>query len=199
MKKINVYDFDKTIYQKDCSVEFWRFCLSKNKSLIFILPYQVLMFSLNKLGMISIEKCKEEFFSFLKVLKRNEIENLVLKFWEKEIKNLNKELKEIILKSELENICISASPEFLLKIPCEKLKINLVIGTKYNMDTYEIEGKNCKGKEKIERLNLEKGNYAIENFYSDSLSDLPLFKIAKNKFILKNSKIQKLKLEDKRC
>lgn len=197
MEQLNVYDFDKTIYQKDCSIEFWKFCLNKKKLLIFILPYQGLMFFLNKLGLISIEKCKEDFFYFLKLLKRNEIENLVLKFWEKEIKNLNKELKEIILKSELENICISASPEFLLKIPCEKLKINLIIGTKYNMDTYKIEGKNCKGKEKIERLNLEKDKYIIENFYSDSLSDIPLFKIAKNKFILKNGTIQKFDLEER--
>lgn len=194
MKKINVYDFDKTIYQKDCSIEFWKYCLLKKKILIFILPYQVLMFFFNKIGLISIEKCKEEFFSFLKFFQKNEIEKLVFDFWRKEIINLNEELKNIILKSEIKNICISASPEFLIRIPCEKLGINLIMGTKYSLNTYKIDGKNCKGKEKIKRLNLEKTDYIIENFYSDSLSDLPLFELAQHKYLVKNTKIETLEL-----
>lgn len=46
-------------------------------------------------------------------------------------------------------------------------------------------GKNCKGIEKVNRLN-KVGNYEIDTFYSDSISDYPLFKLAKNCYTIKN-------------
>lgn len=193
MEKINVYDFDKTIYKKDCSIEFWRFCLKKKKNLIFLLPYQILIFILYKIKIVTIEKFKEIFFIFIKFINVEDLEKFLSEFWEKEIFNLNSELKYFIKNSKIKNICISASPEFLIKDPCKKLNIDIIIGTNYNLETYKIDGKNCKGKEKVKRLNERLDIYTIENFYSDSLSDLPLFELASNKYLVKKSKITLLK------
>lgn len=191
MKKINVFDFDKTVYQKDSTIEFWKFCIKYKKKLIFLIPYQGFYFLLNKIGAISIERCKEKFFIFLKFFSKQELENLLINFWRNEIFNLNKELVDLIKKDRNLSVCISASPKFLIENPCKKIGIDICIGTEYNLAKYKILGKNCKGKEKINKLNLCLENYQIENFYSDSLSDLPLFNISENKFLLKNKKIFK--------
>ncbi|MGL4999903.1 MAG: hypothetical protein ACRC5T_13150, partial [Cetobacterium sp.] len=63
------------------------------------------------------------------------------------------------------------------------------------LNTFKIIGENCKGNQKIIDLNKHIKNYDIQNFYSDSYSDLPLFNIAKNKFLVKNNKIKILKIE----
>lgn len=42
---MNVYDFDKTIYKKDCSIEFYLFVIKKNPMVFFkCFPMQVFAF-----------------------------------------------------------------------------------------------------------------------------------------------------------
>ena len=38
---INVYDFDKTIYNGDSTIDFYLFCLKKKFSIILLLPLQI--------------------------------------------------------------------------------------------------------------------------------------------------------------
>lgn len=191
--KIDVYDFDKTLYKKDSTLEFWKFCIYKKVYLIFLLPYQFLYFILNKIGIVSTRKFKQEFFIFLRWISYFEIERLVEKFWIQEIKNLNEELVQRLGKNNRKVVCISASPEFLINYPCKKVGIDTIIATNYDLKDYLIVGENCKGIEKVKKLNKLFENYKIENFYSDSLSDLPLFDIAENGYLVKNKQILKLK------
>lgn len=191
--KIDVYDFDKTLYKKDSTLEFWKFCINKKVYLIFLLPYQLLYFFLNKIGIISIKKFKQEFFIFLRWISYSEIEILVKRFWTNELKNLNEKLIQNLDKTNKKVVCISASPEFLISYPCRKVGIDIIVGTNYNLKNHLIIGENCKGIEKVKRLNKLFENYKIENFYSDSLSDLPLFDIAENGYLVKNKQILKLK------
>ena len=46
---LNVYDFDKTIYDGDSSIDFYLFCLKRKKSIILLLPKQVFAMILYKL------------------------------------------------------------------------------------------------------------------------------------------------------
>ena len=66
MEKIDVYDFDKTLYKKDTTIQFYIYCLKKNKKIIKYLPIQVLNFILYKVKIIEKIKFKEKFFIFLK-------------------------------------------------------------------------------------------------------------------------------------
>ena len=38
---MNVYDFDKTIYDGDASLDFWKYSVKRQPLLVFYLPYQV--------------------------------------------------------------------------------------------------------------------------------------------------------------
>ena len=87
-------------------------------------------------------------------------------------------------------IVISASPEFLLKEKCKELGIDYCIATIVDIKTGKFISKNCKGPEKVNRLNEFIKDYKIENFYSDSLTDKYLAKLAKNSYLIKNGKIK---------
>lgn len=184
MKKIDVFDFDKTLYKKDSSVEFYLYCLSKYKKIIKYFPSQVFGFLLYKLKIKPKEYYKEKFFSFLKSIEKPE--DVVKDFWSSRKDDFR---KEFIENSKKFKIVISASPEFLLKDICTELGIDYCIASKVDINTGKFLSKNCKGEEKVNRLNEYIQDYEIENFYSDSLTDKYLARLAKNSYLVKKDKI----------
>ena len=64
--KINVYDFDGTIYDGDSSIDFFRFCFMKNKKCLLIIPNLIIHYFLYFLKKKNKTEVKEVFFSFLK-------------------------------------------------------------------------------------------------------------------------------------
>lgn len=182
---MNIYDFDKTIYSGDSSVDFFSFCLKKNPRVIYSAFKTLVSVVQKEFGKCNIEKVKTDFFSFLKYF--DNTENLVLEFWKK---NKNKIATWFINQKKSDDFVISASPEFLLSPICKKLNVNL-ISTKIDIKTGKLIGKNCKGKEKVSRLFEKEIQPYIENFYSDSLSDFPLAELSENAWLVKKGKITK--------
>ena len=94
-------------------------------------------------------------------------------------------------------VCISASPEFLLAPIIQDLNFQMLIGSIFKVTDTKIVNqmvsKNCKGMEKIHRLNaVFKDGYTIDQFYSDHPDDAPLFKLANESYLVKNGKISPL-------
>ena len=82
---MNVYDFDKTIYDGDSTLDFYIFSIKKNLLLLRYFPKQFSGIILYYLKVINKERYKEFFFSFL-----NGIKNIdeIKKFWEKNEKKI---------------------------------------------------------------------------------------------------------------
>ena len=182
---MNVYDFDKTIYNGDSTLDFYFFEIKKNLLLLRYFPKQFSGIILYHLKIINKEKYKEFFFSFLNGIKN--IDDEIKKFWgknEKKIKNWYSNQKNE------KDVVISASPEWLLKPITDKLEINL-IATKVDKKTGRFDSLNCYGNEKVKRFKEKFPNEEIENFYSDHHSDTPMFLISKNAWIVKGEKIEK--------
>jgi phosphoserine phosphatase len=59
-------------------------------------------------------------------------------------------------------------------------------------DSGLIDGKNCRGQEKVARLKQALGKPAVKKAYSDSLADLPILSMAEEGFIVKGDKILSL-------
>lgn len=182
---MNVYDFDKTIYAGDSTVDFFKYSLKKNPGIIKFMPGQISGVVKYAFKKIDKTQMKERFFCFL-----NEIdaENLVNEFWE--INNI-KIYKWYTDQMRKDDIIISASPEFLLKPICGKLGIENLIASKVDPGTGKFSGENCRGEEKVRRLKAEFDIDRIDEFYSDSVSDLPLAKIADKAFLIKNGTPEK--------
>ena len=105
---INSYDFDKTIYDGDSSVDFYMYSLKRNKKVLLQLPYQLIGLILYILRIIDKTKFKEFVFSFLKRI--DNIDDYVNDFWKENHKNIKKWYLE---QKKKDDVIISASPEFL--------------------------------------------------------------------------------------
>lgn len=181
---MNVYDFDKTIYDGDSTLDFYFFSLKKSPMLIRFLPIQIIGFIKYMFGMYSKLQFKEKFYSFLKGIK--DVDSMVELFWNE---NQDK-IKDWYLKSKEESdVIISASPEFLLNNICRRIGIKHLIASEVNKNTGICEGENCYGEEKVLRFKkyFEKGE--IKKFYSDSLSDAPISLMASERYIVTGNNI----------
>ena len=177
---MKVFDFDKTLYKKDSSVMFFFYCLKRNPSIIKYLPVQMIACLKYLLGKSSKEEFKTKYFSFFRSIN---IKEYAEDFWNIEAKNLYLEL----LPQEEKAVVISASPEILLSPICNRLCVQL-IATVVDEDGV-LHGKNCKGLEKACRFRDKFPNAVIEEFYSDSTSDLPMANLAKRAFLVKKGEI----------
>lgn len=180
---MNVYDFDKTIYNGDSTVDFYKYVLKKHPSLLRFVPKQAFGFVLYALKLIDKTTLKSYFFSFLQGIDTNAS---VTSFWNE---NHNKIYTWYEQKQKPDDIIISASPEFLLTPICKRLGIKHLIATVTDEKNGQIIGLNCKGEEKVKRFTESFGNIKIQQFYSDSLSDLPLAKLAEEAFLVVNGEI----------
>lgn len=190
MEKIDVYDFDKTLYEKDSTVQFYIFCLRKNKSIIKYLPFQIINFILYKLKIVKKVVFKERFFVFLKLLKN--VDQYVDEFWKLNEKYIRKNILE---KSNNPKYVISASPEFLLEKICNSIGIDKLIASKVDKNTGEFLSENCYGEEKVNRLKEEDKNFKIENFYTDSITDKFLANISEKSYLITKGGIKEWRVK----
>lgn len=187
MIELNVFDFDKTIYDGDSSIDIYVYLIKKKPQIIRYLPVQLFGMLMYKFKLKPKEYFKEKYFSFLKGIKN--IDELIEEFWSKN----NSKIKYDLLKDKENIVVISASPEFLLEPICNILKVQKLIASKVEKKTGKFLGKNCYGKEKVNRLNNEYDSYIIKEFYSDSLSDSFLADKAEKSYLVSKNEIKKWK------
>lgn len=177
---MNIYDFDHTIYNGDSSIDFFLFCLRRKPQILCTIPGFLITFIFYRMRIKSKEQLKSSFFKFIKYFK--DIDYEINKFWNK---NESKICSWYIDRKQPNDLIISASPEFLLQPIAEQLQVS-VIGSKVDKHTGNFMGKNCYGEEKARRFQKFQIAEQVEKVYSDSKSDLPLFKLGKQAYLVNN-------------
>lgn len=176
---MNVYDFDKTIFNPDSSAKFIMYCLKKKPYTVYMLPLAGIYFIKYKLGLCKKDALKEKLFSIVRHFQP--IDKYVDDFW---AKNKNGIAKYYLNQKQPTDVVISASPSFLLENICKELGVHTLIASKADSQTGRWLGSNCYGEEKVVRYREIFGDAEIDNFYSDSLSDTPLARLAKKAYIV---------------
>ena len=164
--KRNVYDFDKTIYNRDSTFDFYRFCLKRRPVIMAEIPVVFLYSILFTFRLCSMTAFKEKFFRFLRYL--GSADDLAEEFWEANRDNIADFYRT---GRREDDVVISASPEFLLLPVCRIMKIENLIASRVDKNTGRFDGENCWGEEKLKRLREEMPDVSVEEFYSDSISD----------------------------
>ncbi len=177
---MKVYDFDKTIYKDDSTVDFYFFALKKHFSVALLWPSLLWAAFLWCVGFINKTGFKQKFYKFL--TKIDDIDLLLEEFWDKH----EYKIKDFYKENQSPNdVIISASPEFLLKPIAKRLGIKNLYASRVDKKSGRYTGVNCWGEEKVKRFYQAFGNDAkIEEFYSDSLSDAPLACISESAYIV---------------
>jgi len=182
---MNIYDFDDTIFDGDSSVEFIKYSIIRHPFMLtwcFIKTIKECvkyLFRKSNIGLI-----KSELFSFVKHI--NNLDEYINDYVLKHQKNIKKFYLE---QKKDDDVVISASFDFIVRPFCEKLGIKTIIATKYDTNKGCIIGNNCKGKEKIIRFKEVIKNPKVNEAYSDSLSDIPMFEIAKKAYLVKDDQL----------
>lgn len=183
---MNIYDFDNTIYKGDSTRDFYFYCVKHYPKMLLSVPSMAGAFFMYILKVKTKTQFKEKMYGFLKYIP--DIDLAVRDFWETHEKNI----KAWYRRDQLEDdIIISASPEFLLSVICGKIGINHLIASVVDKKTGKYTGENCHGEEKVKRLYKEFPDAVCGEFYSDSLSDAPLARIAGKAWIVQGDKLIK--------
>ena len=183
---MNVYDFDHTIYDGDCTLDFYFFCIKRHSKVLLSLPNSVKYMILYMMHACSREKFKEVFYSFLAYVP--EIDREIEKFWDKNERKIKKFYLE---QSKEDDLIISASPEFLIENICCRLEV-CYIASKVDKNDGKLLGPNCRGEEKVKEFKKRYPEGKIEKFYSDSYSDIFLARISDAAFKVSGNKIVKM-------
>ena len=175
---MNVYDFDHTIYPGDSTLNFWRFCVRRRPAALLPLPGAALSGALFKAGLRSREDFKGRFYRFLRHVP--DVEEAVSAFW---AENLSRIYPWYLAQKREDDLIISASPEFLILPACALLGVRGA-ASPVSPETGALLGPNCRGEEKTVRLRRDFPGEAVREFYSDSLSDAPLARMAGRAFLV---------------
>lgn len=182
---MNIYDFDNTIFKGDSSVKFVAYSFIRHP---FIVLWSIIKAGIEyikyKVNKSSFDLVKSKLFSYVKYIK--EFDEYIDVFVDKNMKNIKKFYLE---RKKEDDVVISASFDFIINKFCERLKIKYVIASNYDIKNGCIIGKNCKGEEKVRRLLLEFKEPKVFEAYSDSLSDIPMLRLAKRAYLVKNEEL----------
>ena len=184
---MNVYDFDNTIYSGESALDFYVFCARRNAALyryaFAILAawarYKLLLLSRERLTELA-ERYAQKFISAV-----GDLDALAHEFWD----GHEGGIKELYLKNRRDDdVVISASADFLLRDICARIGVKRLICSEVDTKTGRI-GRLCFGQNKPELFAEAFPGAKIENFYSDSMNDLPMMRLAENAYLVKGEKI----------
>ena len=177
---MNCYDFDQTVFFPDSSYLFVMHCLRHYpRSVLRALPGACFAGALKLLSLCETRVLKEKLFSFLPYL--DDIDRIVEEFW---AEYFEKGISEwYLLEKRDDDVIISASPDFLLRPAAEKLGVRL-IATRMDRHTGRILGNNCHDYEKVTRFYREYPGEHVDAFYSDSITDFPMARLAERAYLI---------------
>ncbi len=208
MEKLAIFDIDYTITRKETLMEFFKYLVSKDIKNIKFLPralYSGLMYGIK---VYDEKRVKECFLKFIENIDEAELAKLTKSFYDEKIsKILYKDAVDMIKKLKKEGymvVLISASPEFYVKEFYAIKEVDLIIGTKFTFEggkfIRKMDGNNCKGEEKVRRLNkvLKEKNIKVDfknsYMFSDSLSDKPLLDLVGNPYLINYKKKHEIEI-----
>ena len=184
METVNVYDFDKTILPYDSTERFFAYCLRRWPRVAGPALRAVPMLPGMKLKLTTKTHVKEVFYRFLTCVP--DIDAAVEDFWRQNFGNIN---AWYLAQMRPDDIISSASPDFLLRPVTNRLGVRLIASRVDKLSGWTL-GENNQHEEKVRRFRREYPNTEVNEFYSDSLSDTPMAKLARAAFIVNGSEIR---------
>jgi phosphoserine phosphatase len=125
-----------------------------------------------------------EMFSAFFVRHQRDLNAIVEDFWVSHSRKLS---REMIARIKPDDIIISASPRFLLAGLKKYINVRDFICSELNTESGKLEFA-CFGQNKAAAFMEKYGSLRLENFYTDSLSDLPMMQLSENTYIVRGCK-----------
>lgn len=186
MKKLYCFDFDGTLTYKDTMFLYLKFYDSTKFRIQFL--RHVPLFILLKLKLADTEKVKKSFIgSILKGQTEEKIKSKSKQFFEHHYPKIVRENALDFIKNidrtHTQSLLVTASLDIWVKPFADELKMELVSTRaefKNGVFTGNFIGKNCNGKEKLERIKKEISNSKYDKIiaFGDTSGDRQMLKWA---------------------
>ena len=182
---MNGYDFDNTILHGNSTRRFSFFCAARLPYLVLFVPVILLAFLLRGLHILSKNRYLHMLEWFIALVPN--VDRYVVKFWDKNMKHIK---PWYLAQKRDDDIIISASPYFLVSEACKRLGVQCIAT---NLDTRaRLQEQHVYGKEKVSNYKIIYNDKPLASYYSDSMSDIPMFKFAKRGYFVKGNKVKLL-------
>ena len=183
---MNAYDFDKTIYPGDSATHFWHWCVRRYPTCVFRASAAFGPGLRALSGRLSRGELKQGLFAVLGGI--SDPEGEAERFWDEHIGHIYPWYMD---RAREDDLVISASPDFLITAACRRLGIRH-LATGMDPSTGRLTTPNCWGEEKVRRYEAAFGKEKVEEFYSDSLSDLPMMRLAERGYLVKKGAVVRM-------
>lgn len=179
---MNGYDFDKTILKGNSEQRFSMYCFVRLPYLWLLTPVYLIASILYGLRIIKKDGYLHVLECFILFVPNRQ--KMVRRFWDKNIKHVKQWYYDVHKENDL---VISASPAYLIEEICARLGVRCIASPVNKRG--KVCGKHCYGKQKAVLYRQQFGDTPLEAFYSDSMSDAPMFRLASEGYLVKGDKI----------
>lgn len=186
---MNGYDFDDTIYRGNSMRRFSFFCMLRLPYLALYLPVILIALLLRAVRVLS----KNAYLLLLEgyIVFVPHPERLVSKFWDK---NMSRIKTWYLDQRRQDDVVVSATPFFVVGEACRRLGVECIAT---DMDTRgKLKGKHCHGKYKVAAFQKIHPDATLLTYYSDSSSDMPMWRFAERGYFVKGDKITLVNTKD---
>lgn len=188
---VNVFDFDNTIYDGETLVDFIVYFMKHDRKIWKYVPRLALIAVKDALHLFTVDEAIKAYASFLEGYYVNvgDLREEVVRFWdrnEKKIKPLYAELKSD------RDIVVSGTTDFILDEIMKRMGIKNYVGSEIDKKTGKFT-RLCFLENKVKIFNELYPGAHIVNFYTDSMNDKAMMDISDNVYLVKGSKLTKIK------
>ena len=180
---MNGYDFDDTIFRGNSMRRFSIFCALRFPYLILFTPVLLLALLLRAMRILDKNRYLHMISLFVALVPC--VEKFAVKFWDK---NINRIKPWYLEQRRDDDVIISASPYFLIEEACKRLGVACIAT---NLDTRaRLRGhRHVYGKEKVTSYIAIYEDKPLASYYSDSMSDAPMFQFAQKGYFVKGNQV----------
>ena len=181
---MNVYDFDGTIFKRDTTVMFYLWCLKRHPRIARRWPGVLFALIGWKAGRRTKTEFKQTFLGFLRDVP--DVSAQLEAFWDRNLKNIQ---PWYFKAHRPDDIVVTASPQGFVEPACRRLGIVRVIGSPVDLATGAYDGVNCDGEAKVAAFQSLDLPDRPDRFYSDSLNDAPMARLAREAYLVRRGVI----------
>lgn len=189
---MNGYDFDDTIFKGNSFFKFSFYCLWRLPYLIIFAPLQIVAVILRALRIINKNTYLWALGLYVALVPN--VSKHVNAFWDKNMRNVK---GWYLRQRKDDDVIVSASPAYLICEVAKRLGLRY-IASEINAKTGAVNGVHCHGQSKVDSFCNACPDVKLATYYSDSLTDVPMFKFAGKGYLVKGDKITLLYQDGKK-
>ncbi len=189
--KVNVYDFDNTIYDGETLVDYILYYVRHDPKIWKYIPKLLLIALKDQFHLFTVEQAVEAYAVFLEgyyVTLDDPAENIV-DFWNKNEKKIKPWYAKV---QKDDDIIVSGTLDFILREIANRIGLKHWLSSSIDKETGKFI-KLCFLENKVKIFKEAYPDAEIENFYTDSMNDKAMMDISENVYLVKKDKITKIK------